>query len=63
MTNGGPNDATLFYVLYLYRNAFQYFKMGYASALAWVLFFYILLLTLLIFRSARSWVHYEGERR
>jgi multiple sugar transport system permease protein len=63
MTQGGPNDATLFYVLYLYRNAFQYFKMGYASALAWVLFAYILLLTLLIFRTARSWVHYEGERR
>jgi multiple sugar transport system permease protein len=63
MTSGGPNNATLFYVLYLYRNAFQYFKMGYASALAWVLFFYILLLTLLIFRSGRSWVHYEGERR
>jgi multiple sugar transport system permease protein len=63
MTLGGPNNATLFYVLYLYRNAFQYFKMGYASALAWVLFFYILVLTLLIFRSARSWVHYEGERR
>jgi multiple sugar transport system permease protein len=63
MTNGGPNDATLFYVLYLYRNAFQYFKMGYASALAWVLFVYILLLTLLIFRWARSWVHYEGERK
>jgi multiple sugar transport system permease protein len=63
MTNGGPNDATLFYVLYLYRNAFQYFKMGYASALAWVLFVYILLLTALIFRTARAWVHYEGERR
>lgn len=63
MTNGGPNDATLAFVLYLYRNAFQYFKMGYASALAWVLFVYILLLTLLIFRTARSWVHYEGERR
>jgi multiple sugar transport system permease protein len=63
MTNGGPNEATLFYVLYLYRNAFQYFKMGYASALAWVLFVYILVLTLLIFRSARAWVHYEGERR
>jgi len=37
--------------------------MGYASAVAWVLFFYILVLTLLIFRSARGWVHYEGERR
>ncbi len=37
-TAGGPQNATLFYVLYLYRNAFDYFKMGYASALAWVLF-------------------------
>jgi multiple sugar transport system permease protein len=63
MTAGGPNNATLFLVLYLYRNAFQYFKMGYASAVAWVLFFYILALTLLIFRSGRSWVHYEGERK
>jgi multiple sugar transport system permease protein len=63
MTEGGPNEATLFLVVYLYRNAFQYFKMGYASAIAWVLFFYVLALTLLIFRSGRSWVHYEGERR
>ena len=44
-TNGGPLDATLFYVLYIYRNAFQLFRMGYASALAWVLFVIILLLT------------------
>ena len=46
-TNGGPLDSTLFYVLYLYRQAFQYFAMGYAAALAWVLFVIILLLTLL----------------
>lgn len=60
-TNGGPLDSTLFYVLYIYREAFQRFKMGYASALAWVLFVIILLLTLLIVRSARRWVYYEGE--
>lgn len=60
-TNGGPLDATLFYVLYIYRQAFQFFKMGYAAALAWVLFVIILLLTLLIVRSARRWVYYEGE--
>ena len=60
-TNGGPLDSTLFYVLYIYREAFQRFKMGYASALAWVLFVIILLLTLLIVRSARGWVYYEGE--
>ena len=59
-TNGGPLDATLFYVLYIYRNAFQLFRMGYASALAWVLFVIILLLTMLIVRSARSWVYYGG---
>jgi len=63
MTNGGPNDASLFFMLYLYRNAFQYFKMGYASALAWVLFIYIMLLTLLVIRSSAVWVYYEGRTR
>jgi multiple sugar transport system permease protein len=62
-TNGGPLDSTLFYVLYLYRQAFQYFSMGYASALAWVLFLIILVLTLLIVRTSDRWVYYEGERR
>jgi multiple sugar transport system permease protein len=62
MTGGGPADATLTYALYLYRNAFEYFKMGYASALAWVLFFLLLALTGLIFRSSAFWVHYEGGR-
>jgi multiple sugar transport system permease protein len=50
-------------VLYLYKKAFQDFRMGYASALAWVLFFLILLFTLLQKRFARKWVYYEaGER-
>lgn len=62
MTGGGPADATLTYALYLYRNAFEYFKMGYASALAWILFFILLGLTALIFRSSAFWVHYEGGR-
>lgn len=62
-TDGGPLDSTLFYVLYLFRQAFQYFNMGYASALAWVLFLIILALTLLIVRSSGRWVFYEGERR
>ncbi len=62
-TNGGPLDSTLFFVLYLYRKAFQEFQMGYASALAWVLFLIILLLTILVVRSGRWWVYYEGERR
>ena len=61
MTNGGPENATLFYMLYLYRRAFIDFRMGFASALAWILFVYILALTLLVFRSGRSWVYYEGE--
>ena len=59
MTQGGPNNATLFYVLYLYQNAFQFLKMGYASALAWVLFLIILGFTALQMRASR-WVHYEG---
>jgi multiple sugar transport system permease protein len=61
MTNGGPHEATLFIVLYLYRNAFQFFKMGYASVLAWILFGYILILTLLVYRSSGFWVFYAGE--
>ena len=62
-TDGGPLDSTLFYVLYLFRQAFQFFNMGYASALAWVLFLIILVLTLLIVRSADRWVYYEGSGR
>jgi multiple sugar transport system permease protein len=60
MTGGGPGRSTLFYNLYLYTNAFQYFKMGYASALAWVMFLIILGFTLLIFKSSPMWVYYEG---
>jgi multiple sugar transport system permease protein len=61
MTQGGPYNSTLFFVLYLYQNAFQYFQMGYASTLAWILFAYILVLTLFVFRGGDSWVHYEGQ--
>jgi multiple sugar transport system permease protein len=61
LTKGGPADATMFFNLYLYNNAFKYQSMGYASALAWVLFFIVLLLTLLVFRSSSLWVFYEGE--
>jgi multiple sugar transport system permease protein len=60
---GGPADATLFYNIYLYNNAFRYLRMGYASALAWVLFMIVLGLTLLVFRSSVAWVYYEGEVR
>ncbi len=61
MTRGGPQRATYFFMLHLYNNAFEWLKMGYASALAWVLFFYILALTLLVLRSSSAWVYYEGE--
>ena len=60
MTKGGPGDATLFYGLYLYNSAFGYFKMGYASALAWVLFILFLLITMLAFRVSRRHVLYQG---
>lgn len=62
VTGGGPANATLFYVLYIYQNAFQYFQMGYASALAWVLFVIILAVTVLVLRWSNMWVYYEGER-
>lgn len=61
MTNGGPGNASLFYVLYIYRNAFDYFEMGYASALSWVLTLVIVLTTLLVFWSARFWVYYDVD--
>jgi multiple sugar transport system permease protein len=62
MTGGGPANATLFYPLYLYKNAFNWFEMGYASALAWVLFLIILLLTLITLWSSGSWVYYEAQQ-
>jgi multiple sugar transport system permease protein len=57
---GGPADATLFYALNLYKNAFEYNLMGYGSALAWVLFIIVLILTILLFASQRYWVYYAG---
>src|SRR5262249_3641381 len=63
MTRGGPNNATLFYMLYLYDHAFTYVHMGYASAMAWLLFAIILVLTLLVLRSSPLWVYYEGIRK
>ncbi len=61
-TNGGPLDSTLFLVLYIYRQAFEFFHMGYAAALAWVLFIIVLVLTLILMRSQKFWVFYLGER-
>ena len=63
MTSGGPNNSTLMYVFYLYRTAFSEGRLGYASALSWVLFLVILVVTFLVFRFGRSWVYYEGEKR
>jgi multiple sugar transport system permease protein len=59
ITDGGPQNATLFYVLYLYRNGFEYLKMGYAATLGWVLFAIIMLLTLFVFKYVGGMVHYE----
>ena len=62
-TQGGPNYATWFFNLHLYNNAFQFFEMGYASALAWIFFLLVVTLTFLNVRWSRSWVYYEGEER
>ena len=58
---GGPVDSTMFYALYLYRNSFYYLRMGYASAMAWLLFVVILAATLLLLVTSKRWVHYHGE--
>ncbi|NMB11993.1 MAG: sugar ABC transporter permease [Firmicutes bacterium] len=58
---GSPLNSTLFYSLLLFQNAFAYFKMGYASAMAWILFVLILVITLVLFRSSARWVYYEGQ--
>lgn len=60
ITQGGPMNATLFYILYLYQNAFKWYKMGYGAALAWVLFVIIMSLTGVLFRTAGRYVYYEG---
>jgi multiple sugar transport system permease protein len=63
LTRGGPADATLFYNIYIYKTAFSYQEMGYGSALAWVLFFIVLALSALAFKSSSMWVYYEGEAK
>ena len=60
MTQGGPGRATYFYVYYLYRNSFDYYRMGYGAAMAWFLFAVILALTMLNFWLGNKWVFYEG---
>ena len=58
---GGPIDSTLFYTLYLYKEAFANFRMGYASALAWVLLVIIGIFTAISFLTSKYWVYYEDE--
>jgi multiple sugar transport system permease protein len=59
---GGPEHSTLFYALYLFQNAFEYFRMGYACAMAWVLFAVILAATVIILKTSQRWVYYEESR-
>jgi multiple sugar transport system permease protein len=61
MTEGGPENATLFFGLKLYYAAFRDIRMGYASMMAWVLFIIIMLLTLAVVKSSEAWVYYEGS--
>ena len=63
MTQGGPQKSTLFYMYYLWDMAFVKFRMGYASALAWILFIIILVFTLFVIRSSTLWVYYESETK
>jgi multiple sugar transport system permease protein len=63
LTRGGPNNATLFYMINLYERAFQLVQLGYASALAWILFIIIMAITLLVIRSSTLWVFYETEQK
>jgi multiple sugar transport system permease protein len=60
LTRGGPNFSTEFYSVYLYRNAFAFLKMGYASAMAWILFLIVLVVTFVLFRTSARWVYYGG---
>ncbi|TDQ37407.1 carbohydrate ABC transporter permease [Aureibacillus halotolerans] len=58
---GSPANSLTFYVMYLYDNAFKYFNMGYASAMAWILFVGIMSLTAIVFLTSKHWVHYQGK--
>jgi multiple sugar transport system permease protein len=59
MTNGGPNRSTMPIGMYLYRNAFEFLRMGYASSIAWILFIAIMTFTMILFATQRRWVTYE----
>jgi len=60
LTQGGPEESTTFYALYLFNRAWRYLDMGYASAMAWVLFLIVAIVTSLLFRTQSRWVHYGG---
>jgi multiple sugar transport system permease protein len=61
LTQGGPNRASEFYAVHLYRQAFVFLRMGYASAMAWALFAMVVIVTLILYRSSARWVYYGGE--
>ena len=61
ITQGMPMDKTLFITVYIYRNLFTYYKMGYGCAIAWVLLIFMSVVTALLFKSSRSWVFYQAE--
>jgi len=61
ITNGGPVNSTLFYAIYLYRRAFQFYDMGYSCAMSWVMLIIIGILTAFIFKSSTFWVYYESK--
>jgi len=63
LTNGGPAASTEFYAMHLWRNAFEFFRMGKASALAWIMFVVVAVFTVLLFRTSARWVFYGGESK
>lgn len=65
VTNGGPMNSTYLFALKLYDEGFKFYKMGYASALSWILFLIILIVTLITFKSSKHWTYYEdgGDRK
>jgi multiple sugar transport system permease protein len=61
ITQGKPRDTTLFYTVYMYQNSFTYNKLGYGCAMAWFMVFVVGVLTLILFKTQKLWVHYEAE--
>lgn len=61
MTDGGPSNGSLFYVFYLYREAFEFSRLGSSCAIAWVLFIIVMVATVVIFKTSKLWVYYENK--